>query len=430
MIMMTDYKNFFEEALSEACEKNSFSDNDQLFSIVKERASNMEKKKYKFKKPTVIAASIAAAAALTVSVGAVGFGLLSEMFTKYFGDGATKQLADEGYIYTVENYAEDNTFDGAERMYPVMGETLEKGIFTAKVLGIAGDTQDPMMLIDITVNDPEVAAASDIIGIYAQAIGTDEFENKRDSYGIFYSKGVKDEEDPSLYHVSARVPPLWVTQGEETVFDIVSIHTLGDNDSYKAFSEEYYAELNNLPENAIISHSYYWLQELDDFGISPTEVSSRIKVHDVDMQFRFTIPGNVLKEAPRKYYYLSDELDKLGYEVDGIVFYLCYSEFGAHETFFSFDCGTFENERDDTGVWSFDRHEKAMEVAEQFILTVDGTEYKPDIDTAHIFRDSEGITTLMIKDMCYLQFRFPAVDFENAQSITLSANGVSYEIEP
>ena len=430
MIMMTDYKNFFEEALSEACEKNSFSDNDQLFSIVKERASNMEKKKSKMKKPAVIAASIAAAAALTVSVGAVSFGLLSEMFTKYFGDSATKRLADDGYIYTAENYAEDNSSDGSERLYPVMGETLEKGIFTAKLLGIAGDTQDPMMLIDITVNDPEIVAASDIIGIYAQTIGTDEFENKRESYGLFYSKGVKDEEDPSLYHVSARVPPLWVTQGEETVFDIVSIHTLGDNDSYKAFSEEYYAELNNLPENAIISHSYYWLQELDDFGISPTEVSSRIKVHDVEMQFRFTLPENVLKEAPRKYYYLSDEFDKLGYEIDGTVFYLCYSEFGAHETYFSLDCGTFGNEIDDNGVWAFDRHEKAMEVAEQFVLTVDGTEYKPDIDTAHIFRDSEGITTLMIKDMCYLQFRFPAVDFENAQSITLSANGVSYEIEP
>jgi|GEM_PF-3552041 len=423
-------KVLFERALSEVSDRYTFSTDRELAIKIRERAKNMEKKKFKMKKPAVIAASVAAAAVLTASVGAVSFGLLSEMFTKYFGDSATKRLADDGYIYTAENYAEDNTSDGSERLYPVMGETLEKGIFTAKVLGIAGDTQDPMMLIDITVNDPETAATSDIIGVYTQTIGVGEFENKRESYGLFYSKGVRDEEDPSLYHVSARVPPLWVTQGEETVFDIVSIHTLGDNDSYKAFSKEYYAELNGLPENAIISNSYYWVQELDDFGISPTEVSSRIKVHDVEMQFRFTIPENVLKEAPRKYYYLSDEFDKLGYEVDGTVFYLCYSEFGAHETYFSFDCGKFENEIDDNGVWPFDKHEKAMEVAGQFVLTVDGTEYKPDIDTARIFRDSEGNTTLMIKDMCYLQLRFPAVDFENAQSITLSANGISCEINP
>ena len=69
--MMTDYKDVFERALSETCEKTTFSDNDQLFSIVKERAVNMEKKKFKMKKPAVIAASIAAAAALTVSVGAL-----------------------------------------------------------------------------------------------------------------------------------------------------------------------------------------------------------------------------------------------------------------------------------------------------------------------------------------------------------------------
>lgn len=68
---MTEYKDIFEKALSEACDRTSFSDNDQLFSIVKERTSNMEKKKFKLKKPAVIAASIASAAALTVSVGAL-----------------------------------------------------------------------------------------------------------------------------------------------------------------------------------------------------------------------------------------------------------------------------------------------------------------------------------------------------------------------
>ena len=65
-----NYKDFIENALSEAYENAPFSDDETLFNIVKERTSNMEKKKLRSKKPAVIAVSIAAAAALTVSAGA------------------------------------------------------------------------------------------------------------------------------------------------------------------------------------------------------------------------------------------------------------------------------------------------------------------------------------------------------------------------
>ena len=70
MDLIMNYKDFIENALSEAYENAPFSDDETLFNIVKERASNMEKKKLRSKKPAVIAASIAAAAALTVSAGA------------------------------------------------------------------------------------------------------------------------------------------------------------------------------------------------------------------------------------------------------------------------------------------------------------------------------------------------------------------------
>ena len=65
-----DYKKVFEDTLSEICEKAPFSDDEQMFNIVIERTSNMEKKNFKFKKPIAIVASVATAAALTVSVGA------------------------------------------------------------------------------------------------------------------------------------------------------------------------------------------------------------------------------------------------------------------------------------------------------------------------------------------------------------------------
>ena len=65
-----DYKKIFEDTLSEICEKAPFSDDEQMFNMVIERTSNMEKKNLKFKKPIAIVASVTAAAALTVSVGA------------------------------------------------------------------------------------------------------------------------------------------------------------------------------------------------------------------------------------------------------------------------------------------------------------------------------------------------------------------------
>ena len=66
-----DYRNIFESSINEARSIARLPDDDRFIRIVKERASNMEKKKIKMKRLAVIAASIAAAAALTVSVGAL-----------------------------------------------------------------------------------------------------------------------------------------------------------------------------------------------------------------------------------------------------------------------------------------------------------------------------------------------------------------------
>ena len=66
-----NYKDFIESALSEAYENAPFSDDETLFNIVKERTSNMEKKKSRSKKPAVIAASVAAAAALNWDIASL-----------------------------------------------------------------------------------------------------------------------------------------------------------------------------------------------------------------------------------------------------------------------------------------------------------------------------------------------------------------------
>ena len=271
-----------------------------------------------------------------------------------------------------------------------------------------------MMLIDITVKDAEAAAAGDMIGVYTLAVGTGEFENNRSSYGMVYSKGVKDEEDPNLFHVSTRVPPKWVTNGEEVTFDIVSIHMRGDNETPWEIGDNELSGLVSDGQN--IAGTDFYQQETDDFGISLSELRSRIKVYNVDMQFRFTIPQNVLKETVEKNY------DELAFEVNGRTYRLHYAEFGAHRTIIRFDY-------DNAG---YDYHvdpETDKKAAEQFTLTVDGAVYKPDIDNTGSFTDDQGNCNLGIKDMCYMSLYFPAFSFENAQRVTLSANGVSCELK-
>ena len=64
-----EYKDLFDDVMYEKYDTTPLSDDNAFIQSVKERARNMEKKKIRFKKPAVIAASIAVAAALTVSVG-------------------------------------------------------------------------------------------------------------------------------------------------------------------------------------------------------------------------------------------------------------------------------------------------------------------------------------------------------------------------
>ena len=65
-----DYRNIFESALSAAQENSRLPDDERFIQLVKERTDNMKKTRFKWRKLAVIAASLAAAAALTVSVGA------------------------------------------------------------------------------------------------------------------------------------------------------------------------------------------------------------------------------------------------------------------------------------------------------------------------------------------------------------------------
>lgn len=170
-------KDFIENALSEAYENAPFSDDETLFNIVKERTSKMEKKNFRFKKPVAVAASIAAAAALTVSVGAALGWDLNAAFGGIFNKAVSEpkdvifidadnapdtqitQKADvfpdndgSSKIVTVENTYRNYGFD-----YNKYGKELDLSFdgdgFTVNYKGIMGEGRVLYVLYDIVFDE-------------------------------------------------------------------------------------------------------------------------------------------------------------------------------------------------------------------------------------------------------------------------------------
>lgn len=367
-----------------------------------------------------IAAALFGMTAVTAAAGAAGYGPLSDVFIKYFGDETTEKLAEEGYIYTADDYASDSSADTdrANGGYAVMGETITKDGFSAKILGIAGDTQSPQVLVDITVEDERIAEQSDMLGVYILTLGTEEFEKNRENYLEEYGKAVKDDTDPKLFHASVRCPPLWVTSGEEVVVDIVCIHTMEDNSDgiHKYYRDEEVCDHGFSPSD--FHKSIDEVTDPDPTKITAANYYAKIKEYFPEMQFRFTVPENKFKEAA---YMLYDDLD-LGYTVNGYPYHLCRGEFGAHNTDITLDFGLGSGYPAE----EFNENEHnwiaAKEVAKEFVLTVDGKEYTPVVEKTGLYCDTVGDCNLCIKDRCYLTLYFPAIDFNSAGSVVLTAN--------
>ena len=398
-----------------------------------------------------IAAALFGMAAVSAAAGAAGYGPLSglsEVFGKYFGDETTEKLAEEGYIYTAEDYAADSKAEPekTDTKYAVMGESITSEGLTAKIIGVAGDTQSPQMLIDITVEDKNIAEKCDMLGVYALTLGAEEFDKNRENYLEEYGKAVKDDTIPNLYHASVRAAPAWVTSGKQVVVDIVCVHVMEDNDAgyHKYYREEEVRDHGLSPSEVLVYSDPSDVQELTEEDRLMNDLRGRnycykIKEYLPEMQFRFTIPENVFKEAAYMYY---DELD-LSYDIDGHNYHLCRGEFGPHESWITLDFGLPDGYPAEEFDGNYDNWLAAKTIAEKFTLTVDGKEYAPFKDKTGLYCDTAGDCERCIKDRVYLSINFPSVDFGSANSVTLTAkNGdgetassleiknVSYPSEP
>ncbi len=149
-----EYKDLFDDVMYEKYDTTPLSDDNAFIQSVKERASKMEKKKIKFKKPAVIAASIAAAAALTVSVGAATNWDIVSLFVQQNKEMREENSQSYEYIakfypeyfeYIPEGASVDNT--NSKREYEILEKithTIENGVIDYKdwIINVTGYAYD------------------------------------------------------------------------------------------------------------------------------------------------------------------------------------------------------------------------------------------------------------------------------------------------
>ncbi len=158
---MMNYKDFFEDALCEAFTKAPFSDDEKMFDIVKERTRIMEKTKVKFKKPIAVIASIAAAAALTVSVGAALNWDINALFGDMFGKKSAEQnimpYIDTDSPQNAQFVAVENTYRNSGFDYSRYGKELDMSYdgegYTLNLKGVMGEGRVIYLIYDIVFDD-------------------------------------------------------------------------------------------------------------------------------------------------------------------------------------------------------------------------------------------------------------------------------------
>ena len=319
------------------------------------------------KKRNIIGKFIGAAAACVVISGtaasAMGYGPLGDSFRRFFGkDEITAEIIDEGHYCSV-------------------GQDLTDGSFTVLLDSVTGDKSSPKLLFEVTVTDEELAEKNDRLHLFAYVLNEDKYLNHLDEYGMCDAWGEKDPNVSNMYHVCMNGPSAFMINEEEVIAAVKQISFESD------------------PVN----------RQFD---------------YDVNMEFRFTVPDQALKQTYSEYYY-GNVLQDSGIDYD-----LFYAEFGSYETLLKvkYDFLGTELAGGETDYYKvmdkFDWYWHKF--AGGFILTVDGVEYEPQ-ELGYSYCDTEG--EAFDAGQCSTWMTFPSIDYVGAESITLTAGGQTYDLK-
>lgn len=319
------------------------------------------------KKRNIIGKFIGAAAACVIISGtaasAMGYGPLGDSFRKFFGkDEVTAEIIDQGH-------------------YCEIGQDQSDGAFTVLLDSVTGDQSAPKLLFEVTVNDEELAEKNDRLHLFAYVLNEDTYLNRLDEYAMCDGWGEKDPEVSNMYHVCMDGPSAFMINEEEVIAAVKQISFESD------------------PAN----------RQFD---------------YDVNMEFRFTVPHQALKETHSEYYYGIDLLD------NGIDYDLFYAEFGSYDSllkvkydFLGTDLAGGATDYYEV-IDKFDSYWHRF--AGSFVLCVDGVEYEPK-ELGYSYCDTEG--EAFEPGQCSTWMTFPSIDYTGAESITLLVNGESYTLK-
>jgi len=296
----------------------------------------------------IVAAACVSALGLTaVAAGHAGYGPLSSLFRETFQDETTAELIDSGYLYEID-------------------QSFTDGIYRADLIAVSGDSVTPKLVIDLYIDDPEIAAANDSIKVGVYTLGTEQYDHELDDYTWFAGTAEKDAEVPNLYHASVTGAPLWMTNGEECVIDICAIYR------------------NDLQGEEVIDRTH--------------------------METRITIPTSAFQSIASTYY-SADENTVL--HCGGTDYRLTEIEYSLYNTWVSF---VFRSDSEDCDALLRDA-----------VLTVDGTEYHGDPESCCAWRDETG--ECGEAGLCYITPYFPPIDYDAANIITISDGTTTYVLK-
>ncbi len=130
-------------------------------------------------------------------------------------DETTRAIIDRGFYYELDT-------------------VLEDGIFKMELVGTTGDMYNPVMLLNIYVDDEEIVAQNDKIEVYAYCLGVEAYENNIADYGQWNAYGEQDAENPHLYHVT--LPSgIWLSGGTPVIFDMTTIRLGSQMSPWKSY---------------------------------------------------------------------------------------------------------------------------------------------------------------------------------------------------
>ena len=227
-----------------------------------------------------IMAAMAAVSAMSSTVSAYDMDTesLSGIFSGYISD---KSVSFDDTILYCPDYT-DAVLDGASvDGYAGFAETINTDLISTTLVGIAGDEDQPRILVDVRINDKSFVKKHDRFFIVTKTIGAEIYEQGLDDeYGVSYGFAVQDKADPSLYHISVDAPIAWLINGEETVFSIEGI---------KGYSTKM-LEKYHVTEQEVMDYWNYSEQLSDE----KAGVFMTFEEYDIDdIMYHFIVPENV-----------------------------------------------------------------------------------------------------------------------------------------